>query len=121
MAVPIVLACDLRFMATDAVLLTAFAQRGLVAPPVTSASPAPISGASCRLGRGRLACPGGLSCGAGRVSAVRSPFRAITRRTFRAAETLRRAHGNSPEHRVITGSAKQRGHAVPAWHPKQQL
>jgi enoyl-CoA hydratase/carnithine racemase len=31
MAVPIVLACDLRFMATDAVLLTAFAQRGLVA------------------------------------------------------------------------------------------
>ena len=31
MAVPIVLACDLRFMAADAVLLTAFAQRGLVA------------------------------------------------------------------------------------------
>ena len=31
MAVPIVLACDLRFMATDAVLVTAFAQRGLVA------------------------------------------------------------------------------------------
>lgn len=31
MAVPIVLACDLRFMAQDAVLLTAFAQRGLVA------------------------------------------------------------------------------------------
>ena len=31
MAVPIVLACDLRFMAEDAVLLTAFAQRGLVA------------------------------------------------------------------------------------------
>jgi len=31
MAVPIVLSCDLRFMATDAVLVTAFAQRGLVA------------------------------------------------------------------------------------------
>lgn len=31
MAVPIVLACDLRFMAEDAVLITAFAQRGLVA------------------------------------------------------------------------------------------
>ncbi len=31
MAVPIVLACDLRFMALDAVLLTAFAQRGLIA------------------------------------------------------------------------------------------
>lgn len=31
MAVPIVLACDLRFMADDAVLLTAFGQRGLVA------------------------------------------------------------------------------------------
>ena len=31
MAVPIVLACDLRFMAEDAVLLTAFAQRGLIA------------------------------------------------------------------------------------------
>ncbi len=31
MAVPIVLACDLRFMAQDAVLLTAFAQRGLIA------------------------------------------------------------------------------------------
>jgi enoyl-CoA hydratase/carnithine racemase len=31
MAVPIVLACDLRFMAADAVLLTAFAQRGLIA------------------------------------------------------------------------------------------
>jgi len=31
MAVPIVLACDLRFMAEDAVLMTAFAQRGLVA------------------------------------------------------------------------------------------
>jgi enoyl-CoA hydratase/carnithine racemase len=31
MAVPIVLACDLRFMAQDAVLITAFAQRGLVA------------------------------------------------------------------------------------------
>jgi enoyl-CoA hydratase/carnithine racemase len=31
MAVPIVLACDLRFMAAEAVLMTAFAQRGLVA------------------------------------------------------------------------------------------
>lgn len=31
MAVPIALCCDLRFMADDAVLLTAFAQRGLVA------------------------------------------------------------------------------------------
>lgn len=31
MGVPIVLACDLRFMAKDAVLMTAFAQRGLVA------------------------------------------------------------------------------------------
>jgi enoyl-CoA hydratase/carnithine racemase len=31
MAVPIVLACDLRFMAQDALLLTAFAQRGLIA------------------------------------------------------------------------------------------
>jgi len=31
MAVPIVLACDLRFMADDAVLMTAFAQRGLIA------------------------------------------------------------------------------------------
>jgi len=31
MAVPIVLACDVRFMAEDAVLLTAFAQRGLIA------------------------------------------------------------------------------------------
>ncbi len=31
MAVPIVLACDLRFMAEGAVLLTAFAQRGLIA------------------------------------------------------------------------------------------
>jgi enoyl-CoA hydratase/carnithine racemase len=31
MAVPIVLACDLRFMAEDAILMTAFAQRGLVA------------------------------------------------------------------------------------------
>lgn len=31
MAVPIVLACDLRFMAEEAVLMTAFAQRGLVA------------------------------------------------------------------------------------------
>ena len=31
MAVPIVLACDLRFMAEDAVLVTAFAQRGLIA------------------------------------------------------------------------------------------
>lgn len=31
MAVPIVLCCDLRFMAEDAVLVTAFAERGLVA------------------------------------------------------------------------------------------
>jgi enoyl-CoA hydratase/carnithine racemase len=31
MAVPIALSCDLRFMADDAVLLTAFAQRGLIA------------------------------------------------------------------------------------------
>ena len=31
MAVPIVLACDLRFMADEAVLMTAFSQRGLVA------------------------------------------------------------------------------------------
>ncbi len=31
MAVPIALSCDLRYMATDAVILTAFAQRGLVA------------------------------------------------------------------------------------------
>jgi len=31
MAVPIALSCDLRFMASDAVLLTAFAQRGLIA------------------------------------------------------------------------------------------
>lgn len=31
MAVPLVLACDLRFMSTDAVLTTSFAQRGLVA------------------------------------------------------------------------------------------
>ena len=31
MGVPIVLACDLRFMAQDAVLMTAFAQRGLIA------------------------------------------------------------------------------------------
>jgi enoyl-CoA hydratase/carnithine racemase len=31
MAVPFVLACDVRFMAEDAVLLTAFAQRGLIA------------------------------------------------------------------------------------------
>jgi len=36
MAVPVVLACDLRFMADDAVLLTAFAQRGLVAEWGTS-------------------------------------------------------------------------------------
>jgi enoyl-CoA hydratase/carnithine racemase len=36
MAVPIVLACDLRFMAADAVLMTAFAQRGLVAEWGTS-------------------------------------------------------------------------------------
>src|SRR5215469_14329204 len=31
MGVPIVLACDLRFMAEDAILITAFAQRGLIA------------------------------------------------------------------------------------------
>jgi enoyl-CoA hydratase/carnithine racemase len=31
MAVPIALCCDLRYMASDAVLLTAFAQRGLIA------------------------------------------------------------------------------------------
>jgi enoyl-CoA hydratase/carnithine racemase len=31
MAVPIALACDLRFMAADAIMLTAFSQRGLVA------------------------------------------------------------------------------------------
>jgi enoyl-CoA hydratase/carnithine racemase len=31
LAVPLVLACDLRFMAEDAILTTAFAQRGLVA------------------------------------------------------------------------------------------
>lgn len=31
MAVPIALSCDLRFMADDAVLLTAFSQRGLIA------------------------------------------------------------------------------------------
>jgi enoyl-CoA hydratase/carnithine racemase len=31
MGVPIALACDLRFMATDAVLTTAFSQRGLIA------------------------------------------------------------------------------------------
>ena len=31
MGVPIVLACDLRFMAEDAILMTAFSQRGLVA------------------------------------------------------------------------------------------
>lgn len=31
MAVPIALSCDIRFMATDAPLLTAFAQRGLIA------------------------------------------------------------------------------------------
>lgn len=31
MAVPIALSCDLRFMAEDAVMLTAFAQRGLIA------------------------------------------------------------------------------------------
>jgi enoyl-CoA hydratase/carnithine racemase len=31
MGVPIALACDLRFMAEDAILMTAFAQRGLVA------------------------------------------------------------------------------------------
>jgi enoyl-CoA hydratase/carnithine racemase len=36
MGVPIVLACDLRFMAADAVLMTAFAQRGLIAEWGTS-------------------------------------------------------------------------------------
>jgi enoyl-CoA hydratase/carnithine racemase len=36
MGVPIVLACDLRFMAEDAVLMTAFSQRGLVAEWGTS-------------------------------------------------------------------------------------
>lgn len=36
MGVPIVLACDLRFMAEDAVLITAFTQRGLVAEWGTS-------------------------------------------------------------------------------------
>jgi enoyl-CoA hydratase/carnithine racemase len=36
MAVPIVLSCDLRFMAADAVLMTAFAQRGLIAEWGTS-------------------------------------------------------------------------------------
>lgn len=36
MAVPIVLACDLRFMADDAVLMTAFSQRGLIAEWGTS-------------------------------------------------------------------------------------
>jgi enoyl-CoA hydratase/carnithine racemase len=36
MAVPIVLACDLRFMAEDAIFMTAFAQRGLVAEWGTS-------------------------------------------------------------------------------------
>jgi enoyl-CoA hydratase/carnithine racemase len=36
MGVPIVLACDLRFMAEDAVFMTAFAQRGLVAEWGTS-------------------------------------------------------------------------------------
>jgi len=36
MAVPIVLACDLRFMAADTVLMTAFAQRGLIAEWGTS-------------------------------------------------------------------------------------
>jgi enoyl-CoA hydratase/carnithine racemase len=36
MAVPIVLACDLRFMAEDAILFTAFAQRGLIAEWGTS-------------------------------------------------------------------------------------
>ena len=36
MGVPIVLACDLRFMAEDAVLMTAFAQRGLIAEWGTS-------------------------------------------------------------------------------------
>jgi len=36
MGVPIVLACDLRFMAEDAVLMTAFVQRGLIAEWGTS-------------------------------------------------------------------------------------
>jgi enoyl-CoA hydratase/carnithine racemase len=36
MGVPIALACDLRFMAEDAVLMTAFAQRGLIAEWGTS-------------------------------------------------------------------------------------
>ena len=36
MAVPIALACDLRFMAEDAVLMTAFSQRGLIAEWGTS-------------------------------------------------------------------------------------
>src|SRR5207302_10118172 len=36
MAVPIALCCDLRFMAEDAPLLTAFAQRGLIAEWGTS-------------------------------------------------------------------------------------
>ncbi len=36
MAVPIALACDIRFMAQDAVLMTAFSQRGLVAEWGTS-------------------------------------------------------------------------------------
>lgn len=36
MAVPIALACDIRFMAEDAVLMTAFSQRGLVAEWGTS-------------------------------------------------------------------------------------
>jgi enoyl-CoA hydratase/carnithine racemase len=36
MAVPIVLACDLRFMAEDAILFTAFAERGLIAEWGTS-------------------------------------------------------------------------------------
>jgi len=36
MAVPIVLACDIRFMAQDAIVTTAFAQRGLVAEWGTS-------------------------------------------------------------------------------------
>lgn len=36
MAVPIILACDLRFMADDAVLMTAFSQRGLIAEWGTS-------------------------------------------------------------------------------------
>ena len=36
MGVPIVLACDLRFMAEDAILMTAFVQRGLIAEWGTS-------------------------------------------------------------------------------------